>query len=225
MTKQPELNAAQAIGLNTSRKSLMRLLLGAAVGAVIVFAALSIASALGLAVKQGDGLAAVIVGVAYAVIGLLVLLGAIMPGVGAKLLNVEDEAELRHERRKLLGSAAAMILSGAALFALQMASHDGSQGLERTAALLLVAAAVLTMIALSHGIRKSQDEYARRIGADSAATSFYATLFVFGGWAVLAHLGFTKMFTPLTFLAGALGLLLLSVFVVAGRRGMLSLTR
>ena len=95
MTKQPELNAAQAIDLNTSRKSLMRLLLGAAVGAVIVFAALSIASALGLAVKQGDGLAAVIVGVAYAVIGLLVLLGAIMPGVGAKLLNVEDEAELR----------------------------------------------------------------------------------------------------------------------------------
>jgi hypothetical protein len=46
-------------------------------------------------------------------------------------------------------------------------------------------------------------------------------LTVFGSWAALSHLAYAPMFTPLAFLAGCYGLILIAAYWVAWRRGML----
>lgn len=215
----------QDLHRDAPQKSLLqRLALPLATGGISGFLAslaflnlTEIASADGLGVSRDIG---GLVGVIYILIGLVVALGVVRPGVGAKLLNVEDADELREGRRMLGLSSVAMVMLGAALILLVLSGPVGplAPGLSAGGAVLLFG--IVTW--LSVVARRLTDEMQRDLSRDATATAFNLLVLVGGGWALLAHTGFAAAPAPLDWLTMFAVFMLCATFWQAGRRGLMN---
>jgi hypothetical protein len=165
---------------------------------------------------------ALLVGIVFALMGLFVGLGAAMPGPGSRLLNVEDEEELRDLRTPLLRSAMVMVLAGAMVGTLGLANGNGWQGIiSPTMAARAVGGCLLGIALLSYLGRDDNDELMRSIARQAAAWGMYAALTVFVVWGSLAHLGYVSWITPLDMVSALMVLQLLAITAVCARRGVL----
>ena len=200
------------------RKVLLQLILGGICGGAGMFAALTFFEGAG-----GDkisGVDAVAIGTAliYGLMALIVLLGAVAPGIGARTLNVEDREELEEQRPVLTIGAVSFILVAVLVGVLAAASN----GLVATGTATLIAgAATLGLIVWSILYRNHGDEMMRAAAKDAGAVTTNLLFLVFGIWAGAAQLGLAPMFGPLLFVAGFFLIYLLAVFIVMGRRGLL----
>lgn len=199
------------------RVMIFRMLAGAVVGGVASFLFFRFVGEPNMDLRNPTVLAAAGCGIVYLLIGLMVALGVAAPKTGAHFLNVEDAEELREERHKIGTSSIACILIG--ILVLVLAASGGAIGSQT--ALVVAAACLAGIIAVTVAGAKRYDELTRQLGQEASAWGFYATLVVLGGWAALAHLGFVAWISPLGFVALSISLQLLTAFIAVGRRGML----
>ena len=202
---------------NKLRVMLWRMLGGAIVGAAGTGLFIAFVGEPHMKLDDPGVLLAVVSGLSYVLIGLIVALGLASPTAGAKFLNVEDAEEIREESPKLWMSVVCCVLIGILLLALPMAGEL----ISNQAALFIVTACLLGITVTGVISAKRYDELTRQLSIEASAWAFYATLVFGGGWAALAHLGYAAWFSPLAFLAALPLLLLVTIFVVAGKRGML----
>ena len=204
-----------------TRKLVLQTLSGAVVGALVTYFALKIGG--GAADFEDPArLAAVAAGIVYALMGAFVGLGAIVPGAGAKFLNVEDADEIVEERGKFAPAAIACLLTGALLIALALTPGGDQPGaLTRDMAAFVAVAAFAGLVVLGLWMRGQIDEFNRSLSTESSALALHASLLLFGGWAALAHLGYVEWIAPLGLLAGYAMIQLAATFWVVGRRGLL----
>ena len=164
---------------------------------------------------------AVVAGLSYGIMGLFVGFGALAPRAGAHFLNVEDEEEIREERRNLGPSAAASILVGIFLLLLAFSSTVsaaiGTQGLALVAG-ALVAALVLITVAM----KGTTDELIRQISLESSALTLHISLVVLAGWALLHQIGYVGWVSPLGLVAGLAMLELAVIFGIAAKKGLMA---
>ena len=160
---------------------------------------------------------AIVAGLSYFLMGLLVGLGALAPNTGARFLNVEDADEIREERTKLAPSAIACALIGVFLLALVLAEGFG----DPTTGLSVAGVALVGAVVIAVRTRRQGDELMRQVGFESAALTLHTGLLVMAIWAALAHLGYASWVDPLAFIAGAALLYLIAIFVVAGTKGLM----
>jgi len=200
-------------------KMLMQLVLGGLAGGVSMMLAMQ-ALEHGLAGRpEIDQVVAIGVGLIYALMALFVGLGALNPATGSKLLNVADEEELRDDRGYLAMSALACLLVGLSLVALAIGGANGVIAPAGALAVLLLATIVMAVI--WRPMQRTSDEFRRVVGAQASEVGMVLIFTVFGTWAALAQLAYAPMFTPLAFLAGCYGLVLVASYWTAWRRGML----
>ena len=149
-------------------------------------------------------------------------LGVALPGPGSRLLNVEDEEELRDLRTPLLRGAIVMGLIGGMMGTLALAeAGDWSGVVSRSVALFVLGAGVLGTALLTYLGRNDNDELMRSTAREGAAWGMYACLVVFTIWGSLAHLGYAPWITPLGMVSALLAILLIAIFAVCAKRGLL----
>lgn len=202
--------------MNKNHKIILQLVVGAAVGALVGYFGASLLKGASLA---GDQVAVVAIGAMYLVMGAFCGFGVLFPKVGSNLLNVEDEEDLREQRRILTGSAISTVALGAALAALALAGPG--QMLSRGTGLGALLAALLLLVTISVRDWHLYDELMMGISRDAGNFAFCGigtTLLI---WASAAWLGMAAAPTPLALVAIISGGFLFAVFVAAARRGML----
>lgn len=197
---------------------ILRAVLGAVFGLAVTAPFLAYA---GPALALGGSGAIALSGVAiiYAMMGLTVGLGTLMPRGGAKVLNVGGPDDLVDQRAVLLGSAAGSLVIGGALMLLALAGPAGVI----PAGLALSALAFSMVLTALIGVLqwRQYDELMRALSSEGGAIAFMLSLAVLGGWAALAHLGRAVPLEPLWVLALTALFLLVGSFIAAGRRGLL----
>lgn len=205
------------------RRILMQGFSGMIVGAGGAAAMLLVIEQRGGALEEPARVGALMVALVYVLIGAIVAVGAAVPGIGTRALNVEDAADLRQQRSSLLLASLVMLLIGAGMAALALYAGQGPDALlSRQLSLILFGGSLVAATALTIATRGIGDELTRVIGKEAGALTASLTFLLFGGWAALAHLEFAPFFAPLTLISGMLALYLLSIFVVAARRGSLT---
>jgi len=200
------------------RLLLLRMLCGAVVGAVVTGSFLAFFGKPLLDLKDPGALLAVITGLSYVLIGLMVWVGMAVPGVGVRMLNVEDAEELREETPKLKSGVVVLILTGLFLLSLAMA---GTNFLSGALALGLAAGCLAGIVAAGWLGAKKYDEMTKRIGEQTASATLQAGMLMLGVWAMLAQLGYVAWVGPLAMVSAFALLQLLASFVVIAKRGML----
>ena len=199
------------------RVMLWRMVGGAVVGAVGTGLFLAFVGEPNMDLDDPGIMLAIVSGLSYVLIGLIVAVGLASPKAGAKFLNVEDADEIREESPKLWMSALCCVLIGVFLLALAMA--DGLIGSQP--ALIIAAASFAGMLVIGFISAKRYDELTRQISLEASAGAFYTTVLFVGGWAALSHLGYVAWRSPLALVSGLALLLLVAIFVVAAQRGLM----
>jgi hypothetical protein len=199
---------------------IVRMLSGMLVGAAGALLFLTLAGKSRIDLHDPGIALAVVVGLCYALMGLAVGVGALLPGAGARFLNVEDEEELREQRPSLAPSAIACVAIGLFLLVLSLApSLAASFGREAVAAAAIGALVIAVLITVA--TRRRADELVRQISVESSALALHILLIGLGIWAALAHVGLVGWMSPLALVAGCALLHLLAIFFVSGRKGLL----
>lgn len=200
------------------RKVLLQLILGGICGGLGMFGALTFFE--GASGAKVSGVNAVAIGTAliYGLMALIVLLGAMVPGLGARTLNVEDREELEEQRSVLMIGAVSMVLVAVLVGVL---AAVGSGMIAAGTATVIVGAAMVALIVWSILYRNHGDEMMRAAAKDAGVATTNLIFLVFGTWAGAAQLGLAPMFEPLLFVAGFFLAYLLAVFIAIGRRGLL----
>jgi hypothetical protein len=206
---------------NLRRKIAMQLLSGAVFGVVTIlafkqFAPLDLIGAQGRSEKI-----ALVIAMLYGVMGTFVVLGMAAPWAGAKVLNFEDEAELRDQRRLMAWSAGTMVVMGALLAMLAFAGPSGP--VPPATALIITGVSAVALTWASLQIMRNLDELMRSVTRETGEMSYYLIFLVGGGWAVLGHLGYVPPMGMLDFLSLTYSLGLVASYIATGRRGMLKL--
>lgn len=202
------------------KKLFLQMLVGALVGAASAAAILSLWDD----VDSSDPaqLFAIVTGLIYGLMGLMVGLGAVIPHAGARILNVEDVEDLRDQRTILGLSAAACVMIGLLFLILAAVPPGGMDGpVSRGMAAGLAATCLVALLLLTHLTNRRVDELTRHVGMEASSLAMQAGFVIFGGWAALAHLGFVDWIGPLVLVAGMALLQLLAIFWVAGKRGLM----
>lgn len=106
------------------RKFLFQMLVGAVFGAGVTAVFLAALGGTWIETSDGATMIAVVAGISYALMGLLVGFGAIAPNAGARILNVEDPDELREERGNIAAGAIGSVLIGLFLLALALSGPE-----------------------------------------------------------------------------------------------------
>lgn len=171
-------------------------------------------------VWEGGRVAVGGVGVVYLLTGLFTFLGALVPGVGAKVLNVADREELVELRTVLMGSAVSVIALGVMLLALASSGPGGP--VPDGVAIGAVGLALVTMAVVSLRQWRLYDELWRQLSWESSVFAMSILLPVLMIWAVSVRLGYLSTMEPLTVIALAAGSILVGAFIAAGRRGLLA---
>jgi hypothetical protein len=213
------MNEARAMsGEGKGRKVLLQLIIGGLCGGFGMFAALTFFE--GRSGAEVSPVHAVAIGTAliFSLLALIVVLGTLAPGVGARALNVEDREELEEQRSVLFVGAVSFVLV-AVLVGILAAASTGL--VAKGSAALIACAAILGLIAWSIIYRNHGDEMMRAAAKDAGATTTNLIFLVFGFWAGAAALDLVPMFEPLLFVAGFFLIYLLAVFIAVGRRGLL----
>jgi hypothetical protein len=205
-----------------TRKLVLQLIFGAVTGGAVTFLTLNAIEGSGFDLENPSRVFALLVGLVFILMGLFVGLGAAIPGLGSRLLNVEDEDELRDLQKPLWRSAAVVLLIGAMMLVLALAEAGDWSGLvSARAAAIVILACVLGTCLLSYIGRNDNDELMRSIAREGSAWAMYACLAVFTVWGSLAHLGYAPWITPLGMVSAMLAILLVAIFAVCGVRGVL----
>ncbi|WP_310468823.1 hypothetical protein [Sphingomonas sp.] len=204
------------------RKTALQMMLGALTGAAVTYGLLTAVGRTGFELDDPSRVVALAAGIVFALMGLVVALGAMAPGPGAHLLNVEDADELREQRRPLWRGSIVAMLVGTALLALALAAVEGSPGIVGgDAAAMIVAACIAGIAVLGYAGRNDQDELMRAVAREASALAMHVTLILFGIWAAFAHLGDLAWIEPLGLLAGLLAIELAAIMWVSARKGLL----
>ena len=202
------------------KKFIVQMLAGGVVGAAFTAAVLYFWDGLGLDAAQPVQVIALVAGMIYAVMGLMVGVLAAVPSAGARILNVDDAEELRDQQPVLIISAATCVVIGLFFLILAAVPASGDSGLvDRDVALPVAAVSLLAVIVMTRMTTRMVDELTQKISMESSAVAMQATMILFGGWAALAHLGYAEWVDPLAFIAILALLQLVVVFWVAVRRG------
>lgn len=162
---------------------------------------------------------AALVGLIYLVTAGVVVFGLASPRAGAKLLNVEDAAEINEMRPMLWWSAVGTLALAAILFLAAFAAPGGA--LDRQVALLGIILLVVVSGYATVRQKAHVDELMRAVSLEATVVAYYLLVLVGGGWALAAHLDFTGGPQPLDWLSMMAAFLLLGAFIVATRRGMI----
>ena len=205
-----------------SRKLILQTALGAVTGGASMVGLLWLVDSRGFDVDRVDHVVTLGAGLVLALMSLLVVFGAAMPTAGAKVLNVEDEAEIRHQRQDLVVAAICMLLLAAGLVGLSLYSNEGETVIGRRTASIIVGASLAASVVVSLVFRLKQDELNQLLVKEATAFTGNGILVIFGGWATLAHLGYVELFSPIAFVGGCVAIFLLGLFIVMGRRGVLT---
>lgn len=205
-------------GGGKGRKVLLQLVLGGLCGGIGMVAALAFFE--GRSGAEVSPVNAVAIGTAliYGLMALVVLLGTVAPGVGARTLNVEDREELEEQRSVLFVGVVSFVLVAVLVGTLTAAS---SGLVATTSGALIAGAATLALIGWSILHRNNGDEMMRAAAKDAGVTTTNLIFLVFGCWAGAAVLGLVPMFEPLLFVAGFFLIYLTAVFIAIGQRGLL----
>ena len=205
-----------------TRKLVMQMIVGAIAGGATTFVTINAIEGSGFDLDDPSRVIALLVGLVFVVMGMFVGLGVAMPGPGSRLLNVEDEEELREQRKPLWRSAAVVLLVGAMMLALALSGASDWPGLlSPEAAAVVIGGCIFGISLLSYFTRHDNDELMRAIAREGAAWGMYACLAIFTIWGSLAHLGYAPWVTPLGMVSALLAILLVAIFVVCGVRGVL----
>lgn len=175
----------------------------------------------GVNLKPGGVVLAAVGGV-YSLMGLFVLFGVVWPRLGAVILNVADEEDLRERRTILLVSALTCIALGVAMVVLPFA---GPGGPVRTgiAAIVMIGALGLAGYLTWISIRdRHYDELWSHLSAQASAITLAMLASLMVVWGTLAYLGMASPLDPLMIVAAPPGLFLLASFIATGRKGMLT---
>lgn len=203
------------------KKLLLQMVLGGVLGAAATGGLLMLFSSGGMDVTDPNRLAALVAGMVYALMGLVVGLGLAAPNAGAKLLNVEDAEELREERPNLWMATLGCILIGLFLLTLA-AAGDGARLLSDDQALVLAGTSFVGLIAMNLWLKRRYDEFTRQVSVEASALAMHCALVLVGGWAALAHLGQLPWISPLGMVALLALLELGAILWVATRKGMMT---
>jgi hypothetical protein len=205
---------------SAQRKTIVSLLTGGIAGGLASFAALSLIGSGRLGELGTSREIAIMVAVVYLVSALAVAFGAVSPKLGARFLNVEDAEELREQKGKLVGSAAATASIGVALVIVALAAPIGP--LAESVALALFLGLFALAWYLGARQQRESDEFMRQLSRDASAAAFYLLALIGGGWALIAHLGFVSAPLPLDWLSLFAGLLLIATLAACMQRGLMT---
>lgn len=167
------------------------------------------------------GVVLVAVGGLYALMGLFVWVGVAWPALGAIILNVADEEDLRERRGMLHGSAITCLALGIAMIVLPFSGSGKPITATAAFAVLLLALAVvgaLSWVAIKH---KHYDELWSHLTAQASAITLTMLASLMVVWGAMAYLDLASPLDPLLAVAAPPGLFLLGSFIAAGRKGML----
>jgi MFS family permease len=205
------------------KKLILQMLVGSAIGAAVASVAVLAFKGRGLNISDPGQAIALVAGLVYALIGLMVGFGALAPRTGARFLNVENAEELREERPKLGLGAMACLLTGVFFLTLATIPPGGEGGLlGRDFAACVVGICLAALVIMTPWTSRKTDELTRQVTLEASTFCMSAILILFGGWAGLAHLGYVTWVTPLAFVAGLALLQLFAIFWIAFKRGMLT---
>lgn len=204
----------------TRRNPATKALISAALGATAGFLAVGVLVKWTKAAQLGDtNLILAGMGAIYMLMGLMVGLGTLMPGAGARLLNVEDGDELIEQRSSLLGSSFVNVLIGAMMIVL---ANSGEGGLVSP---ILALGTVVVTIVIAIGITwRSWDQYdelMRQVSWEGSAIGFGLVMITVLVWGSLTINGLAPAFDPQIIIALVMGMMLLGAFIASGLRGML----
>lgn len=204
-------------------KTLGRGLIGALVGAGAATLFIGLLGKPDLGERDLSTLIAIVAGLCFALMGLMVFIGTLAPAAGAHFLNVEDAEDIREQRPTLAPSALSMVLIGAIFLILALASSPASPGLLPAAwAAGIAGACLVAVIGVHLRTRDRSDELIRQVSMEASALAMHIALVIALIWAASATLGFAEPLSALG-LAAALALLeLFAIFWVCGRKGLLS---
>lgn len=202
-----------------TRKMILALGLGGVAGFLAALGFMQLVKSGGLGDFTVSQEIAGLVGIIYLLTALSVSVGLVSPSLGARFLNVEDAEELREQHRMLTWSAIGMVALGVALILAAIGSPGGPIAPTST----LVAIVALVALAWFAGSRQRRhvDELMASISTEATSTAFYLAFLLGGGWSLLAHFDIVSGPSPLDWLTMFAALLMLSCFIVAGRRGLL----
>ena len=202
------------------RKVLLQLVLGAVCGGVGMFTALTFME--GRSGAKVEPVEAVAIGTAliFGLMGLIVTLGALMPGLGARTLNVEDREELEEQRSTLLISVVSFFL--VAVIVGVLAAARGGDLIDSGTATWIVGIATSVLVVWAIRYRNRGDEMMLAAAKEAGAMTTNLLFLTFVVWAGAAQLGLAPMFDPLLFVAGFFLLYLTAIFITVGRRGLLT---
>ena len=199
---------------------LIRMLVGAICGALAIGLFINFVGKPFMDLKDPATAIAIIAGVSYVLIGLMVGIGAAAPKVGARFLNVEDEEELREETPKLMPASAVFVLTGLFLMLLAL-PNSGPMAISRELGLATAAILIAGISAAGWIANGKNDELTRKMGQEVASITLQATMLLLGAWAALAQFGYAAWVSPLALLSALVLLQLFISFVVIARKGMM----
>ncbi len=211
--------------MTRSGKNALRLLAGGLMGALLgpglAHLVMYFDLPVGGAVLTPGGVVLAATGLVYLLCGLFVWVGVLWPKLGALILNVADEEDLRERSAMLNGGAATCVMLGLAMTLLPFAGPDGPVAAD-TALGVLAFALVMTGVVAWVGItRRHYDEMWNQVTleASAIALAILAPLLIL--WGALVHLGWIAALDPLLVIAALPALLILGSIIALGRKGML----
>jgi len=206
----------------TKQNKTMKALLGGGLGFISGIAGVLGFYALGGDLEwDGGRAAAAVVGIVYLATGLFTLLGAALPRLGARLLNVSDVEELVDQRAMLVGSAVTAIAFGIMLLCLAGAGDDGFVRNDVAVGAIVLAFVVTAAVSLRQW--RLYDELWRQLSWESSAFGMALILPVLVLWAAAVHLGYLASMDPLGVIAWLSAAILVGAVIATGRRGLLAL--
>ncbi|MFC3102041.1 hypothetical protein [Altererythrobacter lauratis] len=168
---------------------------------------------------DASSLIALLVATMYAVPGVLVLIGCLVPQAGIALKMFDDHEAWKDERAITLHSGIGCLLIAVFLMTLIAANPLGLLAAEAAFALcLLIGAAVGWMTWRSWAL---MDELWRRVSAEATVVAFYLVLVPGLAWSLAAHLHLSVPLAPLDWISLILAASLVASVIATARRGML----
>ncbi len=200
-------------------KMIRALCIGGIAGFVGAFGMMQLAGSGMLGELGGSREIALLIAVIYLIIAGILAFGLVSPEAGAKFLNVEDADELEEQRVQLTYGTGGMAAIGLALIVAALAAPAGP--IPPTIA--VISFVLLIGFCWFTGIRQRNqvDELMRSISVECGSVAFYCIALFGGGWAFLAHLEYVPGPQMLDWLSMLAAFLLLSAFIVTGKRGMM----